>query len=443
MAQNKHLTLEERTIIANMLSLDCSLTQIAAVLNRDVSTIRLEIKKHRRLSRFVSSGRTLNNCRFRNGCDYRGQCVGCSKGTKDNPCRKCSRCNDLCSHYEAEFCSHRDRKPYCCNGCSQLQKCRLLKYFYKADEAHREYRYTLSDSREGLNITPQEVKQMEPMINRLIREQKQSVHSVVRNNPDLFSICEKTLYNYIDEGIFETRNIDLPKKVRFMPRKSGPHHKVDRNCTVGRKYSDFLLYIQNNPGTDVVEIDSVEGPKGTPVLLTLYFRSCGLQLAFIREMNNSASVIDIFNHLYTLLGHDDFTTLFPVVLADNGSEFSNPEAIENHITVDEVSGELSKTRRTTVFYCDPGAPYQKGACERNHEFIRYFVPKGHSFSDYSQDDISLMMNHINSYTRSEKKNPKSPASRFIFNYGEAIAKKLGIIMISQNEVSLSRSIFKK
>ena len=54
---------------------------------------------------------------------------------------------------------------------------------------------------------------------------------------------------------------------------------------------------------------------------------------------------------------------------------------------------------TNVFYCNPSAPYQKGACEVNHELIRRILTKGSSFDDLTQKDIFLMMDHINSYKR--------------------------------------------
>ena len=56
MAVHKHLTIEERTTISNMLSTGNYLTNIAKALNRDISTIRLEILKHRKESRYVSVG---------------------------------------------------------------------------------------------------------------------------------------------------------------------------------------------------------------------------------------------------------------------------------------------------------------------------------------------------------------------------------------------------
>lgn len=187
----------------------------------------------------------------------------------------------------------------------------------------------------------------------------------------------------------------------------------------------------------------VEGVKGSSVLLTLFFRNCGLQLGFLREANNASSVIRIINTLYEKLGHDTFTELFPVLLVDNGSEFSNPDALENYYLYDENNNFISKTPRTKVFYCDPSAPYQKGCCERNHEFIRYFIPKGRDFKKYTQDDINKMMNNINSYGRAEKKNFKSPTEKFLFQYSQEVADSLGIKLLQPNDVVLNDSIFKK
>lgn len=113
-------------------------------------------------------------------------------------------------------------------------------------------------------------------------------------------------------------------------------------------------------------------------------------LAFLRERNTSQSVIDVFNSLYSTLGKDSFQRLFPVILTDNGSEFSNPQALES---ADD------STKRTSIVYCDPSSPFQKGNVEKNHGFIRRILPKGRSFDDLTQADILLMMNHINSYSR--------------------------------------------
>lgn len=440
MAQHKHLKYEERVVIGTLLTQDKSLSFIAVSLDRDISTIRLEIVKHRIPSKKASYGRTYNNCELFKNCDYKGLCENC---VRDN-CRKCSDCNDLCSHYQPSQCSRRDSKPYCCNGCPEFATCCFLKYIYNPTVAQKQYEETLVSSRQGLNISSEEVAQLGALVDKYIKDQGQSINAVLINNADEFNICSKTLYNYINEGIFNTRNIDLARKVRFAPRKGKIHHKVDKKCRENRSFEDFLKFLDENPNIDVVEIDSVESIKGAPVLLTIFFRSCSLQLAFKRISNNARSVKEIFDDIYLTIGHDNFTTLFPVILADNGTEFSDPESIEYYKYIDEVTGEVVSIKRTSVFYCDPGAPYQKGACERNHEFIRYFIPKGKSFEPYCQDDINLMMNHINSYVRdNKKKNLLSPTSRFIALYGEKLAALLSISLIDSKQVTLNSSIFKR
>ena len=156
-------------------------------------------------------------------------------------------------------------------------------------------------------------------------------------------------------------------------------------------------------------------------------------LAFIRDRNTSQSVIDKFNILYELLGIARFKTLFPVILTDNGSEFSNPSALEF---------DADGNRRTNIFYCDPHASFQKPNVELNHEFIRRILPKGKSFNDLTQIDIDLVMSHINSYSR-EKLSDRSPAEMFDFRYGDGLAEKLGISKIPHNEIILTPKLLNK
>ena len=194
-----------------------------------------------------------------------------------------------------------------------------------------------------------------------------------------------------------------------------------------------MLY-KKHPDTPVVEMDSVEGRKGGKILLTIHFVNCSFMLAFIREHNDAQSVIDIFNLLQNTLGIDKFKELFVLILTDNGSEFSNPIEIEFDMTTGE--------QRTQIFYCHPSSPFEKGACEVNHELLRRILPKGTSFDDLTQNDINLIMSHINSYKR-KKLNNISPYIMFSTIYGKDTIDKLNIRKINDNDINLTSNILKK
>jgi IS30 family transposase len=242
---------------------------------------------------------------------------------------------------------------------------------------------------------------------------------------------EKTIYNYYDRGLFSGSNLDLPRKVRCRPRKSRhDSFKQDKACRSGRTYADFVLFMAQNPDSPVVEIDTVEGVKGGHVLLTIHFTDARFMLAFKRPANTAQSVADIFEAMYASLGHEAFEALFRVILTDNGNEFSNPNAIEF---------SSDGRRRTRIFYCDPRQSQQKGACENNHELIRRIVPKGRSFDAFSQDDVALMMNHINSYAR-KSLNGRTPFEVFEFLHGADALKKLGAAPVPPDNVTLRPSL---
>ena len=278
----------------------------------------------------------------------------------------------------------------------------------------------------------EELKRVDAIVSPLVKL-GQSIHMICVNNADDIMLDEKTIYNYIDAGLLSVDNIDLPRKVRYRTRSHKKPVRVDKQCHVGRTYEDFEAYIAANPDIPVVEMDSVEGRKGGKVLLTIYFRNSSLMLAFIRDNNTAKSVTEIFEWLYEQLGHEAFTNLFQVILTDRGSEFTNPLAIEFN---------KDNERRTHIFYCDPQRSDQKGGCEVTHEMIRRVLPKKTSFDNLTQDDITLMMSHINSYNR-KKLNNQSAHQLFSFINGGDILDKLGIKSIPANEINLTPLLLKK
>lgn len=387
MNKNKHLNLSERIQIEKSLNSSLSFRAIGRTIGKDPTSISKEIKGHMIFKKSGSFGHSFNNCKLRFSCTLTKLCEYCPSGKK--LCRNCVICSKFCSYYEKETCPKLSVPPYVCNGCISRNKCSLEKHLYSATDAQREYELVRSESRLGISISEEEAAQLDSIISPLIKR-GQSIHHICTCRKDLIMFSEKTIYNYVDSGIFSARNLDLPRKVRYRPRKKKETFKVDKKCRIGRTYQDYLAFVSANSDTPIVQIDSVEGQKGGKVLLTIHFVESQFMLAFLRDANNSESVINIFEKLYLELNPESFIRLFPVLLGDNGSEFSNPLSIE-------FDGQGSS--RTRLFYCDPSAPYQKGAIENNHEFIRRILPKGSSFDDLSQSHIDLMMNHINSYKR--------------------------------------------
>lgn len=430
MAKNAHLTLDDRVTIEISLREGDTFTDIGRELGKDPSTIAKEVKNHIQLSRSGS----YNPCAKRVNCSLMGVACKPCKHPYHGSCKRCNykNCYEQCPEFIELTCRKLTKPPYVCNGCDTRQRCKLERHLYNAKAAQQEYELTRSESRQGIAISPAELKRIDAIISPLVR-QGQSIHMICVNNSDDIMLDEKTIYNYIDAGLLSVDNIDLPRKVRYRVRSHKKPVRVDKQCHVGRTYEDFETFISCNPDISVVEMDSVEGRKGGKVLLTIYFTQSSLMLAFLRDSNTAKSVKDIFNDLYEKLGHEIFTQLFPVILTDRGSEFTDPLSVE-FSSVNE--------RRTHVFYCDPQRSDQKGGCEVTHEMIRRILPKGTSFDNLCQEDIDLMMSHINSYNR-KKLNNQSAHQLFSFLHGANVLDTLNIKLIQPNEINITPLLLKK
>lgn len=348
---SNYITFEDRMEIENLLYTGKSFGLIAKALKKDRSTISREIRKY---SLTEKSGYSIYGY---NACIHKPECakshVCSSKCIKQSIkyCRSCNQCNNNCTDFEEQICAMRFKPPYVCNSCQERSKCILEKNLYSAVKAQAMAEKHISESRRGILTNEQELNRLNSFITPLIM-QGQSVHQIYCNNADTLMCSEKNLYNYIDNGFFDTRNIDLPRKVRYRPRKKKQEFKVDRACYIGRTYADYQKFISNHQDCHTVQLDSVIGTVGGKVLLTMHFPDTSFMLGFLRDANTSQSVIDIFDYLYITLGRTLFVKTFPVFLTDRGSEFSKPKMLET---------KPGGIHRTNIFYCDPGCPYQKGA----------------------------------------------------------------------------------
>ena len=429
MAKNAHLTLSERIIIESCLREGMSFKQIAQEVDKDPSTISKEIRGHYK----VIEKESFNPCSHRRECQHFSDICNPCQQKFGKFCRQCNKvkCFTICQDFEKMICLKLNKPPYVCNGCKERSHCKLRRHLYDAKFAQSEYEAVRSESRQGFATEPAELRRIDSIISPLVK-QGQSVHQICSNNADIIMLDERTIYNYIDAGLLSVGNLDLPRKVRYRARKKKKPLRVDKQCHKGRTYEDFLEYMEAHPDIPVVEMDTVEGKRGGKVLLTLFFRNSSLMLAYIRESNTARSVTEVIDNLYLDLGRETFCKLFPVILTDRGSEFTDPVSLE----CDEW-GEV----RTRVFYCDPQRSDQKGGIEVTHEFIRRVLPKGTSFSHLTQADISLMMSHINSYTR-KKLNNRSAHQLFSFFYGEDTLDALYVRCIPANEIILKPELLK-
>lgn len=410
-----HLSYEDRITVERELNNGNNISYISFLLNRSHSTILREIKRNR-IHREKSSW-----------YGYKEPCQNkftCNKKFCDftQPCYIKTECKKILE------------SPYVCNGCSSRNGCKRERYTYYAKQAHEKYLQTISDTRKGLDITPEEIYQINRVIMPLLKDKRQTVNHLYINHSDMLNFSKTTFYTYADLGLFDMDNLDLPRKVRYKKRKSKKRRtSVERAIRKGRTYQDFLDYIEKHPNCNIVEMDTVEGRKGGKVFLTLLWRKYNFMLIYLMERQTMECVYEVFELLQETLFGEDYEKMFEVILTDNGSEFFNPLGIERY--------HRTNTQISNLFYCDPGASYQKGSLERNHEFIRYVLPKKSSFDDLTQDKCYLLASHINSLCRKEL-NDQCPFKASLFMVDERVLNLLNIYYIEPDEVTLNKSLLK-
>lgn len=418
--KNLHLTVQERIIIEKGIENGSTKAAIALTIGKDKSTVGKEIKKHREL---VHKSSYKINCANMKNCSHNHVC-------------------DNCADFKPFTCNRRDRSPGACNGCSKYTHCRYDKYRYKADFSHKKYREDLVDSRTGINMSYEECKAMADIIVPLIKA-GHSLYHIVTNHPEL-NISEKTLYNYIENGIFREfglLDIDLRIKTkRKITKKASNKYKKreDKKYLNGRTYDDFINYTAENKNLSVVEMDTVYNNGSTgPFMQTFKFLDYSFMFIVYQEEKTAKSMVEGVDLLEKILGKDLFSEEVAIIKTDRGSEFCDAEGFEK---------EENESRRTRIFYCDPMASGQKGSLENNHKEIRYICPKENDLKDLglnSQEKANLIVSHINSQSKEHLKG-KSPLEVMEF-MNPALYQKFkdfGIERINKDNIVLKPYLLK-
>lgn len=424
--KNKHLTKEDRAKIEEALNEGSSFKYIAELILKNCSTISKEVRK-RYTTVYPSTWNNSNNvCKSKQICVHTHLC----NSFCDKECRFCSKCNSVCNDFVPNYCDKLKRPPYVCNGCTSRNGCRKIKFVYKSKEAHEAYKLELVQSRQGVNLTQEELDNIKKIVVPAVKH-GHSPAMIIMNNTEL-GRSESTIYRDISNGIYDDiGNIDLPRKVKMKKRTShiADEPKNTKN-RVGRTYLDMLMYKAEHPTAKTVQYDTVEGIKGGKCLFTIHFPSISFMLAFLIDSQRSDIIVSKLSSIKKIWGKR-FCTDFEIGLTDNGKEFQLPDEMEY----------FDESNKVHLFYCDPGKSYQKAEIENNHTFIRRILPKGTSFDDLTQEDVNIMMNHINSVPR-EELNENTPYELAVLLIGKEIIDQVSK-PIPRNEVILKPELIKK
>ena len=432
----KHLTTTQRIKIEKGLLDGESLASIARRITKHPSTVAKEIKKYRYFPERESPSRKLpcllkKNCQIRFLCDKK-DCVKLCKTCYD-PSREAD-CREICPDYAATVCSKIQKAPYVCNGCPKFKRCSLQHALYSAQRADETAHDLLVSCRSGINQSPADIALLDDLISPLLKQGQSLAHIYAHHGHEI-PCCRRTLYHYIDQGVFTARNIDLRRRVRYKCKERKKATRVSlsaRQFRINRTYDDFCALMKKAPFSPVVEMDTVEGGRGNSrqAFLTLFFRNCSLMLIFVLPEKTQECVIEVFDTLSEKLGVQTFRELFPLILTDNGTEFQTPQRLEC---------DRQGVRRTRIFYCNPNSSWQKGMLEKNHEYLRYVIPKGQSLDAYNQSDATRFMNHINSEAR-DSLNGCTPFRLSLLLLHPKLHDLLKLVAIPPDEVTLKPSL---
>ena len=388
--KNKHMTLEDRIEIQECLSKGMTFKAIAARISKDPTTVSKEVKLHSKA--YTNSFVRTDEC-----------------------------------------CPKLLRAPFVCNGCEKrgYSSCKYIRRKYIAKEAQKEYEIVLSESREGIPLNKAEFYETESTISTAVKAGQHIYHAIHANE---LPVSKSTVYRHIAKGYYSISPLDLPRAVKFKPRKEKAREYVPKGVKAGRSYEDFTRFIEENPLVPYVEMDTVIGRIGGKVIMTFQFVSVDFMFGILLDNKTAAeagSKIAALKNKFKEAGMS-FGEVFPLLLTDNGGEFSNVFAFEN---------DLEGNKETSLFFCDPNASYQKPHVENNHILFRDIVPGGSSFDEFTQETVNLIFSHVNAVKRKQF-NGKSAFDMFTFTYSTQLASILGISRVDPTEVVQSPKLLK-
>lgn len=389
--KNKHMTLDDRIEIQECLSKGMTFKAIGERIGKNQTTISREVKIHMEpyTNSFVRT---------------------------DTVCPKLLKA------------------PFVCNGCEKKSRssCPYKRQIYVAKKAQAVYDTVLVESRTGIPLSKESFYETEQIISEAVRKGQHIYHIIQTNN---LPVSTATVYRHIKKRYYSIIPMDLPRAVKFKPRNSKESDYVPKWAREGRTFDDFLAFVEDNNDTPLVQLDTVIGRIGGKTIMTIHFVNSDFMIGLLLESKTASEAANKIQKLKEDLIKRGFNfgDIAPLLLTDNGGEFSIVSAFENDST-----GSIE----SHMFFCEPSSPHEKPEIEKNHTLFRDIVKSGSSFDDFTQETVNLIFSHVNAVKRKQF-NGKSSYDMFSFYYSEALSSALGISHIPANEVIQSPKLLAK
>lgn len=322
------------------------------------------------------------------------------------------------------------KKKIVCNLCDKKAYCTYTKHYYNFQNAQSMTDNRMRSTRCKPKIATSHIQYIDSVVSDGVRL-GQSLHHIYVSNPLLSSICsERTIRRLVYRGNLSSRPHELRRYVRYRRE----YHKTmeelnirDIRCLIGRSFKDYVRYVSSHKRLNVVQYDSVIGKReDKKAILTITFPKYNFQFGLLILKGNPTSVNFKLKAMFDRIGEDSVKEIFPINLCDNGIEFSI-----------FYQNELNRHGQSVIrtFYTNPYKSTDKAECERNHELVRYCLPKGKSLDELTQDQIDEIFSNINSYVRASKKD-KTPYDLARQRFGEAFLNTINIKRIPNKKVRL-------
>lgn len=333
-----------------------------------------------------------------------------------------------------EVCPKLLKAPFVCNGCEKKSRsnCPYKRQLYVAKKAQAEYDTVLVESRTGIPLNKESFYETERIISEAVQNGQHIYHIIQSNN---LPISTATVYRHIQKRYYSITPMDLPRAVKFKPRNSKESDYVPKWAREGRTFDDFLAFVEDNSDLPLVQLDTVIGRIGGKVIMTIHFVNSDFMIGLLLDNKTAAEAANKIQALKAELKALGFIfgDIAPLLLTDNGGEFSIVSAFEN---------DTDGNAESHMFFCEPCSPHEKAEIEKNHTLFRDIVKTGTSFDDFTQETVNLIFSHVNAVKRKQF-NGKSAYDMFSFYYSEILASALGISFVPANEVIQSPKLLAK